>query len=263
MSQDLQVVAALARGLAVLEAFGRRGFSLSLAEVAQEIGLAKSTTFRLLATLVSLGYLDQPVKGGPYNLGPRVLALGYAALDSLDVREAAGPYLDALHNDLGQNVNLSILDNDAIIYVARRRRADVLSLNLHVGSRLPLHNSSPGRVLLAFLPPEERRVQAARLAADPVAGPWLAERGLDPEEMLEGVSRQGYAVNDGEYLPELFALAVPIRGRDGRALAAFSLAMLKHGKQANELVRENLPALALQAGRVSALMGWRAPGAAA
>lgn len=257
MSRDTQPVAALARGLAILEVFGRKGFSLHLADVAQEMGLAKSTAYRLLATLVSLGYLDQPVKGGLYNLGPRVLALGYAALESLDVREAAQPYLDALFEQANQNVNLSILDNDAVIYVGRRRQADVLSLNLHVGSRLPLHSSSPGRVLMAFLPDEERADLVRRVRDDPQAGAWLAERGFDLAAHLELVREQGYAVNDGEYLPELFALAAPVLGKDGRAQAALSLACLKHGLTADELVRRYLPPLMENASKVSALLGWR------
>ncbi len=257
MAREEQPVTALVRGLSILETFGRRGFSLTLAEVAQELGLPKSTVFRLLSTLAGLGYVVQTVKGGAYTLGPAVLGLGHAVLDGLDLREAAQPYLEALFQEVEGNVNLSLLEPGGleVIYVARLRKREVLSLNLNVGSRLPVHSSSPGRVLAAHLPSAERQALLARVAADPQAGAWLRERGVELAEVLEQVRADGYAVVDGEYMPELFALAAPVWDQDGRAVAAVSMAMVKHGENGQQLLERLRAPVLTCAARVSALMG--------
>lgn len=259
MASEDAPVSALVRGLKILETFGRRGYSLSLAELAQELALPKSTVYRLLATLAGLGYVIQPVKGGPYSLAPAVLGLGYAVLDGLAVREAALPYLEALFQEVDGNVNLCVLGHAEVIYVARLRQRDVLSLNLGVGSRLPVHNSSPGRVLAAFLPESERRALVRRLKAQAPVRAWLKERGADLGRLLEEVRERGWAVNDGEYLPELFALAAPVFDRRGSVPAAVSVATLKHGRPGAELRGLLLEPVLRCARGVSAALGHRGP----
>jgi DNA-binding IclR family transcriptional regulator len=255
MPRDSQTVIALTRGLSVLEAFARLGHSLSLAQVARELSLPKSTIFRLMNSLVSLGYLEQPVKGGPYNLGPRVLGLGFAVLQGLDVREAALPHMERLFAQVNETVNLSILDRAEIIYVARVRKQEILSLNLFVGSRLPVYSSSPGRVLLAYLPAAEREELIRGLEADPDAARWLASRGVELRALCDTVRAQGLAVNDGEYLPELFALSAPILDASGRARAALSIPCLKRGQSAEAICARLAQPLKDCAARVSALLG--------
>jgi IclR family pca regulon transcriptional regulator len=259
MAREEPPVAALARGLQVLEAFGRRGFSLPLADLAAEIKLPKSTVYRLLSTLMNRGYVQQPVKGGAYCLGPAVLDLGFAVLDGLEVREAAQPFLEALFQEVEANVNLSVLEKGGleVMYVARYRRQEVLSLNLNVGSRLPAYNSSPGRVLLANLPPDERRQALTRLLADPQAALWLRQRQVDLGAALEEVRTQGFAVNDGDYLPELFAMAAPVWDQEGRVAAAVSVALLKHRQDGRALFQRLRGPVLTCARRLSAVMGRR------
>lgn len=258
MPRDRNTVTALARGLNILEAFARLGHCLSLAQVARELDLPKSTAFRLMNSLVTLGYLEQPVKGGPYSLGPRVLGLGFAVLQGLDVREAAQPHLERLFQQVGENVNLSILDRAEIIYVARLRKREILSLNLYVGSHLPVYSSSPGRVLLAFLPPTEREELIQSLEADPDAGLWLRNRGVDLRRVCARVRAQGLSINDGEYLPELFALAAPVLDHSGQARAAVNIATLKRGQDGQVISARLAQPLLDCAARISALLGWGA-----
>lgn len=259
MPREEHPVTALVRGLQILETFGRLGYTLTLAEVAQDLRLPKSTAFRLLSTLASLGYVVQPVKGGPYSLGPAVLGLGFAVLDGLEVVEAAQPHLEALFNQVEGNVNLSVLDAGGmeIMYVARFHRGDVLSLNLNLGRRVPVYSSSAGRVLTANLPEEERQALLRRLTANPVAGGWLKTRKVNLKAIWEQARRQGYAVVDGDYLPELVAFAAPVRGRQGKVEAAVSVALLKRGELAEKFQDRVLPPLLECAGRISAVLGGR------
>ncbi|MFH1060616.1 MAG: IclR family transcriptional regulator [Pseudomonadota bacterium] len=257
MARAEHPVTALVRGLQILETFGRRGYTLTLAEVAQQLKLPKSTAFRLLSTLVSMDYVVQPVKGGPYSLGPAVLGLGFAVLDGLEVVEAAQPHLEALFKQVEGSVNLSVLDagGTEIMYIARFHRSDVLSLNLNLGRRVPVYSSSAGRVLCANLGDAERQALLRRLTADPVAGPWLAARGMDLKVVWETARRDGYASVDGDYLPELAAFAAPIRGRGDRVEAAVSVAILKRGESIDAFKDRVLPALLACTGRISAVLG--------
>jgi IclR family pca regulon transcriptional regulator len=261
MAREEPQVTALARGLQVLEAFGRRGFSLPLADLASELKLPKSTVYRLLGTLMGRGYVQQPVKGGAYCLGPAVLDLGFSVLDGLEVREAAQPFLEALYQEVEANVNLCILEKGGleVMYVARYRRQEVLSLNLNVGSRLPAYNSSPGRVLVANLPDYERRQVLTRLMADPQAAQWLRSRQVDLPAALDEVRAQGYAVNDGDYLPELFAMAAPVWDQAGRVPAAVSVALLKHRQDGRALFQRLRGPVLACARRLSAVMSRRPP----
>lgn len=259
MARKEPAVTALARGLMVLEAFGRRGFSLSLADLTAELGLPKSTVFRLLSTLMARGYVQQLVKGGAYCLAPAVLDLGFAVLDGLDVREAAHPFLEALYQEVEANVNLCILEKGGleVMYVSRYRRQEVLSLNLNVGSRLPSYNSSPGRVLLAYLPDAERRQALTRLYADPQVGSWLRNCQVDLETVLAEVRQQGFAVNDGDYLPELFAMAAPVWDQDQKVTAAVNVALVKHRQDGRMLVQRLRGPLQAAARRLSAVLSRR------
>ena len=261
MAREEPPVTALVRGLQVLEAFGRRGFSLPLADLTEDLKLPKSTVYRLLNTLMARGYVQQPVKGGAYCLGPAVLDLGFSVLDGLEVREAAQPFLEALFQEVEANVNLCILETGGleVMYVARYRRREVLSLNLNVGSRLPSYNSSPGRVLLAHLPAAERRQALTRLMADPQAGSWLRGRQVDLAAVLDEVRHQGYAINDGDYLPELFAMAAPVWDQDGQVTAAVNVALVKHRQDGRALFQRLRGPVLACARRLSAVMSHRPP----
>jgi IclR family pca regulon transcriptional regulator len=257
MPRQENPVTALVRGLKIMETFGQRGFTLSLAEVAQDLKLPKSTAFRLLNTLVSLGYVVQPLKGGPYSLGPAALRLGYAVLDGLEVREAAMPHLEALFVQVGGHVNLNILDQGRleIISVARFSQREILSLNLSVGSRLPVYNSTSGRVLTAFLPDQQRHEVLQRLLVDPAAKAWLESRAVKLAEVWDQAREQGYAVVDGEYLPELFAVGAPVVAGDGQVEAAVSVALLRRGQGRQELLDRVLEPLLTCTSRISAVLG--------
>ena len=130
----------LERGLAILSAFDTRA-TIGVSELSRELGLSRSTTHRYIATLASLGYLQQDVETKRYRLGPRVLDLGFAAINSMDVREISVPHLQALSDATGFTVNMAVLVGPDVVYIERCRTSRSgqreIDLNLHVGSRLP------------------------------------------------------------------------------------------------------------------------------
>ena len=150
----------LERGLAILSAFKSGRPLLGISELAREIGLGRSTTHRYVATLAALGYLQQDPATRKYRLGPRVLDLGFSAINSMDLREVAAPHLRQLSDKTGYTVNLAILDGIEVVYIERCRTARPgqweIDLNLHVGARLPAYCTAMGKAILAFVPDEQR-----------------------------------------------------------------------------------------------------------
>src|SRR5947207_2190122 len=153
----------LERGLAVLGVFRSDRPVLGISELARELSLTRSTTHRYVATLASLGFLEQDDSTRKYRLGARVLDLGFSMLGSLGLREIAVPHLRRLTEGTGHTSNLAIRDDADVILIERVRgrpgRYHHLESTLHVGSRIPAYCSATGKVLLAFLPrPDLERV---------------------------------------------------------------------------------------------------------
>src|SRR3954449_3254580 len=152
MSQSLE------RGLAVLALFKAGQPLMGVSEIGRALDLSRSTAHRYVSTLAALGYLRQDRETKRYRLGPRVLDLGFSAINSMDVREISAPHLQQLSDETGHTVNMAVLDGGDIVYIERCRAPGPpqIDLNLHVGARLPAYCTSMGKVLLAFLPPAGR-----------------------------------------------------------------------------------------------------------
>ena len=224
----------LERGLAILSSFSELRPVLGVADLARAADLTKSTTHRYVATLARLGYLQQDPETRKYSLGPRVVDLGFAAINALEINRVAAPCLQALADETGYPVSMAVLDGTDIIYVERRRSgrmagsgagtAPTLALNLHVGSRLPAYCTSMGKVLLAHQDPGVLRGLLDRTD--------LARRGprtlTDREQLtteLARVRETGVAVNDEELAAGLRSVAAAVRDRTGQVVAAINIAV--------------------------------------
>src|SRR5438034_3531164 len=204
----------LERGLAILSSFTSVRPLLGVSELAREVGLNRSTTHRYIATLAALGYLQQDGLTKKYRLGPRVVDLGFSAINSMELREISAPHLQRLSDETGHTVNMAILDGTDVVYVERCRSAQQgqreIDLNLHVGSRLPAYCTSMGKVLLADLDAGDLTEVLARTQFTQ-RGPntIVARRELLAE--LERVRAAGLAVNNEELAYGLRSIAAPIR----------------------------------------------------
>src|SRR5215469_5685562 len=189
----------LERGLAVLATFTPDRPALGISELARRLDLTRSTTHRYVATLATLGYLQQDEVTRKYRLGPRVLDLGFAVLGSLELREIAAPHLRRLTDSTGYTSNLAIRDDTDVILIDRVRgrpgRYHHMEFSLHVGSRLPAYCSATGKALIAFLPRTdlERLLDRTDLVA---RGPRTQTDKKALLAELETVHRAGLAVND-------------------------------------------------------------------
>ena len=252
----------LERGLAVLSAFRSGRPLLGVSELGREVGLSRSTTHRYVATLATLGYLQQDVATRKYRLGPRVLDLGFSAIHSMELREISAPHLQQLSDETGFTVNMGVLDGTDVVYVERCRSLRVgqraIDLNLHVGSRLPAYCTSMGKILLAYLPAHTRDALLDQMELRQ-RGPntLTARRALVAE--LERVRRDGLAINNEELAYGLRSIAAPVLSQSGETAAAINLAVHSSMVSMDELVERLSGPLRRTAAEISARIGYRPP----
>jgi IclR family pca regulon transcriptional regulator len=250
----------LERGLAILSAFGSDRSTIGVSELSRELGLTRSTAHRYIATLTSLGYLQQDAETKRYRLGPRVLDLGFAAINSMDIRDISLPHLQALTDATGFTANMAVLDGADVVYIERCRTSRSgqreIDLNLHVGSRLPAYCTAMGKALLAFVPAE--RLEGILDRVELVArGPnTITDRAALLAE-LERIRERGLAVNNEELAYGLRSIAVPVRDNAGAVVAAINLAVHRSLVSMEDLVVRLSPALKRTATEISARIGYR------
>ena len=260
--RDGRTSQSLERGLAILSSFSSGRQLVGTSEIARELGLTRSTTHRYIATLSRLGYLQQDPTTRRYGLGPRVLDLGFTAINSMELRHVAAPHLRRLCDETGHTVNMAILDDADIVYVERcrasRGRQSEIDLDLHVGSRLPAYCTSLGKVLLAYLPPA-RRDEILADAHLLRRGPNTITTRAALTAELERVRAEGIAVNNEELAYGLRSIAVPVLAASGEAVAAVNLAAHSAMVSIDDLLERLGPTMRRAAGEISAQLGYRSP----
>lgn len=255
-ARETQSVQALERGLAVLQVFDREHPALTLSEVARLADVTRATARRILLTLERLGHVKSD--GRQFSLTPRVLSLGWAYLSSLDLWDLAQPLMRELTAQVGESTSAATLDGTDVVYVARVPTQRIMSITIQVGTRLPAHATSMGRVLLAGLEPDE--LTAFFDAADMQA---FTERTIvDPDRLrrtLAEVREQGWAFVDQELERGVRSIAAPIRDSDGRVLAALNVGASASRMPAEQLKGRPLDLLVETARAISDAMARSAP----
>lgn len=231
-------MAALEKGLAVIECFDAGHDKLTIADVARATDLSRAAARRCLLTLVRTGYAE--FDGKFFRLTPRVLRLGYAWLSSTALPQLVQPFLERLSEETHESSSASLLDGHEIVYIARSAQRRIMSVGLSVGSRLPAFCTSMGRVLLAGRDPADARARI--LAGKPKA---LTPKTVIDIEALIGilakVRDQGYAIVDQELELGLISVAMPLHNSRGEAVAAFNLSVQVQRAAQSEIESSFLP----------------------
>jgi IclR family pca regulon transcriptional regulator len=249
----------LERGLAILQCFTPQRHVLGVADIADELGMSRSTTHRYIITLVALGFLEQEASR-KYRLGLRVTDLGMSALNSTGLREHAHQYLEKLRQRTSYTTSLAVLDGAEILYVDRartfRRGQHRIDVNVRLGSRLPAYCTAMGKVLLAGLPKVEQREIISEIRFEKHGPNTVAsKRALLAE--LDHVQGDGAAISDEELAPGLVAIAVPVHDESREVVAAVNLAAHTSMITLVDLVDQLQPHLLATADQISVRLGYR------
>lgn len=216
---DKYIVPALERGLRLLGEFSRDSRTLGAPELARRLDLPRSTVFRLLSTLETLGFLERTGSGNDYRLGMAVLRLGFEYLSSLELTELGQPVLARLCDEIRYPCNLVVRDGRSIVYVAKVTPPTPFVSAVHIGTRLPAHATVLGRILLEDLTLPELRAlyPEEHLEAFSDSTPKTV---LELFDMVEVDRQRGYVLGEGFYEASISTIAAPVRDESGHIVAA-------------------------------------------
>jgi IclR family pca regulon transcriptional regulator len=240
-------VGSLQRGLAVLEVLAAHPEGLTLTETAAVAALTRAGARRLLLTLVAAGYATQD--GRRFLLSPRLLSIARTWLQGATPWSHAEPGMRALAAKLGESCSAAVLSGQDIVYVARVPGRRVLSVALHVGARLPAWCTSLGRVLLSDLAPDELQAFLDAAAIEARTERSITDRAALAAEIAR-CGRAGFAIVDEELEIGLRSIAVPVRDRSRRIVAALNVSTTASRFTPSEMEAVLLPPLLETARRV-------------
>jgi len=238
--KDRNIVGALSRGIAILTAFTPRDTWLSNSEIARRVRLAKSTVSRITRTLTILGYLGYSPRLRQYRLCVPVLSLGYSLLADIDVRKIARPMMQVFADEHDALTVLGVRDGfDLVLLETCHSSANVVSLRLDGGARLPIADTAFGRALLSALPLAEREPLLAQLEHR-YGGKWPKVRQALTQS-FEAVRRDGFCLAYGAWQPDINVLAAPLHLTAGEPPLSIGMAGFA-GKLTRTRVREDVGA---------------------
>lgn len=215
-------VQSIGRAFAILEEVARNREGIGLAELSKRVGLHNSTTFHLVKTMVSLGYVRQLKDSKRYRIGRPLFALAASALDEVEMKSLATPILENLSRETGESAHFSVRMGDAVVVLARTSGPGAFQLTDRVGVVRPAHATALGKIILAAFTDEQldRFLKNADLVAHTQNTITSAER-LKRE--IAEVRRTGLAFDDGEFDSELRCVAVPVRDYGGKIIGAIGI----------------------------------------
>lgn len=216
-----QVLSSVKNALLILKSFSSYEPSKKVSELAESLGLAKSTVSRLMATLVSEGFVKKDKKTNEYQLGLSVLTLGGIVVNNLEIHEETAPVLHSLVNETGETAHISILDGLDNIYIHKKECSHPVRILTHVGRRNPAYCTSSGKVLLAF---EDNGI--VEEVIDQVLVAHTENTITDPSKLLQTldtIRKEGFATSTEELTEGTRSVAAPIKDHTGKVVSAITV----------------------------------------
>lgn len=215
-------VQSIGRAFSILEEVARNRDGIGLAELSKRVGLHNSTTFHLVKTMVSLGYIRQLKDSKRYRIGRPLFALAASALDEMEMVSMATPVLENLSCDTGESSHFATRMSDAVVVMARTPGPGAFQLTDRVGVVRPAYCTALGKVILAALRDDQLERYLERVALTPLTAKTIT----DPERIrreIKEVRRDGIAFDDGEFNEEVRCAAVPVRDFSGQVIGAIGI----------------------------------------
>ncbi len=249
--RDVGLVQSVDRAITILEILAREG-EAGVTDVAGELGVHKSTAFRLIATLEARGLVEQAEDRRTYRIGLGLVGMAGTSAARIDIVQVARPFCRRLAAETGETVNVAVLRDSEALYLDQIAGSASLQPHNWVGQRIPLHATSNGKVLMAWL--ERREVDALLPRLEPHTERTITRRATLHRELAE-VRERGYAMAVGELEEGLSAAAAPIWDAHGEVTASLSVSGSTYRMDADTLA--SAVAHLVRASReVSIALGW-------
>ena len=212
----------IGRAFAILEEVARNRDGITLADLSKRVGLHNSTTFHLVKTMVSLGYIRQIKESKRYRIGRPLFALAASALDEMEMVSMATPVLDDLSRETGESSHFAARMSDAVVVMARTPGPGVFQLTDRVGVVRPAYCTALGKVILAALRPDQLDRYLDRVELRPMTSKTIISQQRLRRELHE-VRRTGIAFDDGEFNNEVRCAAMPVYDFSGQVVGAIGI----------------------------------------
>ena len=214
-------VQSIGRAFAILEEVARNREGIGLADLSKRVGLHNSTTFHLVKTMVSLGYIRQ-LKDKRYRIGRPLFALAASALDEMEMVSMATPVLEHLSMSTGESSHFAVRMSDDVVVMARTPGPSKFQLTDRVGVVRPAYCTALGKVILAALRPEQFDRYLDRVELKPLTSRTIVDRQRFVQE-IEDVRSSGIGFDDGEFDEEVRCAAMPVRDFSGHVVGAIGI----------------------------------------
>ena len=237
-------MAGLAKGLAILEAFGDGTPRLTISDASRATGLSRAAARRCLNTLTELGYVT--FDGKFFAPTPRILRIGATYTESAALPKLAQPHLAAIRDSIDESASLAVrYDNDSL-FIARSEGTRIINTGIRVGARIPLYASATGHVLLGSLDPTELADYLAA-APFPARTPKTPTTVVEVEDRIQAARAAGMAINSEELEVGLLSISVPVHDPDGQLVAAVSVSASSSRVTVDELRDRFAPVMKVHA----------------
>ena len=215
-------VQSIGRAFAILEEVARNRDGIALADLSKRVGLHNSTTFHLVKTMVSLGYIRQIKESKRYRIGRPLFALAASALDEMEMVSMATPVLDDLSRETGESSHFASRMSDAVVVMARTPGPGAFQLTDRVGVVRPAYCTALGKVILAALRPDQLDRYLDRIELKALTSRTITSQQRLRRE-LQDVRRTGIAFDDGEFNNEVRCAAMPVYDFSGQVVGAIGI----------------------------------------
>jgi DNA-binding IclR family transcriptional regulator len=216
------MVKSVSRALDIITLVSMKKGGLGVTEIAKQIDINKSSVYRILSTLVQYGYIEQDGETGKYKLGYKFLEISSKLLESIDLRAEARPFLQELENETNEVIHLVVYDQGEVVYIEKLEGNETLRMHSKVGKRAPMHCTSVGKAILAYLPSSVVLDILERKGMPVHTDKTITEK----EEFLKELSQvrqKGFALDLEENEYGITCIAVPIFDHLGKVIAAVSI----------------------------------------
>jgi DNA-binding IclR family transcriptional regulator len=215
-------IQAIERAVSILNAFSAETPELGVTELAERVGLHKSTVHRFMVNLDAAGLVERNARTGRYRLGLHIFELGGLVMQQMNLWDEALPFLESLVRDTGETGHLAVLDGGEAIYIERVEARRALRVPSAIGRGYPAHATNLGKVLLADLPPE----RVAEIIAERGLPAFTPNTITEPDELkaeLERIRERGFAIDDEEYDEGLRCIGAGVRDPSGHVVSALGI----------------------------------------
>ena len=194
----------------------------SITEISKALGMLPSKVSRMIRTLENEGFFEKNLENGKYRLGIQFFELGMAYVFNFPLRKMLRPHLEEIFKELNFTISWGMLKNDKVIVVDRIQNLNIDLLTHRLGLDIPIHSTSIGKALLAYLPEKEqdRILKSAHLVKF-TNGTMVDEKLI--KKHLKLTRERGYSTDEGETHRDLNCMAAPIRNGNGEVIAAINL----------------------------------------